>query len=99
MLFIHIIFYASIDKIRKTYESNKNLLFPTSNRRTLAVRFLSDDGSKATPVGDFPADMLKVTIDIQLSLIMKIIHLLFENGCFPDDLKLEEVSPTFKTKQ
>ena len=99
MLFIHIIFYPSIDKIRKTYESNKNLFFQTSNRRTLAARFLSDDGSKATPVGDIPADMLKVTPDIQPSLIMKIIHLLFENRCFPDDLKLEEVSPIFKKKQ
>ena len=40
--------------------------------------------------------MLQVTLDIHLSLIMKIINLSFENGCFPDDLKLAEVSPIFK---
>ena len=33
---------------------------------------LSIDGSKATPVGDIPADMFKVTLDIHFSLITKI---------------------------
>ena len=47
-------------------------------------------------MGDIPADMLKVTLDIHLSLITKIINLLLENGCFPEDLKLAEVSPIFK---
>ena len=47
-------------------------------------------------MGDIPADMLKVTLDIHLSLITKIINLSFENGCFPDDLKLAEVGPIFK---
>ena len=40
--------------------------------------------------------MWKVTLDIHLSLITKIINLSFENGSFPDDLKLVEVSPIFK---
>ena len=40
--------------------------------------------------------MWKVTLDIYLSLITKIISLSFENGSFPDDLKLLEVSPIFK---
>ena len=40
--------------------------------------------------------MLKVTLDIHLSLITKIINLSFENACFLDDLKLAEVSPIFK---
>ena len=57
---------------------------------------LSIDGSKATPVGDMPADMVKITPDIHLPLITKFINLSFENGCFPDDLKLAEVAPIFK---
>ena len=40
--------------------------------------------------------MLKVTLDIHLPLITKFINLSFENGCFPDDLKLSEVGPIFK---
>ena len=47
-------------------------------------------------MGDIPVDMLKVTLYIHLSLITKIINLSFENGCFPDDLKLAEVGPIFK---
>ena len=40
--------------------------------------------------------MLKVTLDIDLLVIMKIINLSFEMGCFPDDLKLGYVSPILK---
>ena len=47
-------------------------------------------------MGDITADMLKVTLDIHLSLITQIINLSFENGCFPDNLKLAEVSPICK---
>ena len=47
-------------------------------------------------MGDIPADMLKVTLDIHLTRYTKIINLPFENGCFPDDLKLAEVGPIFK---
>ena len=54
------------------------------------------DGSKATPVGDIPVDILKYTVDIHLPFITKIINVSFENGHFPDELKLAEVSPIFK---
>ena len=85
------IFHPSIDKIRKTYESNKNLSFQQVTKEHVQQVILSIDGFKATP-----ADMLKVTLDIiHLSLITKISNLSFENGCFPGDLKLAEVSPNF----
>ena len=60
---------------------------------------LSLNGSKATPVGDIPADMLKSTVDIHLSFITKIINFSFENDCFSDEQKLAEVSPIFKKKK
>ena len=47
-------------------------------------------------MGDIPADILKVTLNIHLSPITKIIKLSFENGCFLDDLKLAEVSSVLK---
>ena len=90
------IFHPSIDKITKTYESDKKFSFQQVTEEHVRQVILSIDGSKATLVGDIPADMLKVTLDIHLSLITKIINLSFENGCFPDDLKLAEVSPIFK---
>ena len=81
------------DKIIKTYESNKKFSFQQVTEGDVRQVILSIDGSKATPVGDIPANMLKVTLDIHLSGITKIINLSFENVCFPDDLKLTKVSP------
>ena len=60
---------------------------------------ISLDGSKATPVGDIPADMLKSTVDIHLPFITKTIYLSFENDCFSDKQKLAEVSSIFKKKK
>ena len=54
------------------------------------------DGSKATPVGDIPTDMLKQTIDIHLPIKTQIINMSIDNNCYPDDLQLAEVSPVFK---
>ena len=54
------------------------------------------DGSKATPVGDIPAEMLKSTTDVHVSLLTKIINSSIRNGCFPDELKAAEVAPIFK---
>ena len=54
------------------------------------------DGAKSTPVGDILAGILKSTIDIHASILTKIINLSLRNGCFPDDLKVAEVSPIFK---
>ena len=35
-------------------------------------------------------------MDIHLPFITKIINVSYENTCFPDELKLAEVSPIFK---
>ena len=52
--------------------------------------------SGRAPVGDIPADILNITLEIHYSLITKTVNLSFETTCFPDDLKLAEVSPIFK---
>ena len=57
---------------------------------------LSLDGSQATPVGDIHAHMLKSMVDKHLLFITKIIIFSFENGRFPDERKLVEVSPILK---
>ena len=58
---------------------------------------LNLDGSIATSVGDSPVNMLKSAVDIHVPFITKIINFSFEKGCFPDELKLAEVSPIFKS--
>ena len=57
---------------------------------------LNIDGSKATPVVDIPADILKSTLDIHLPSSTKIINYSLENGCFLNEIILAEVSPIFK---
>ena len=73
----------------------KNFSFQPVPEDLVREIILSLDASKATPVGDIPADILKSTVDIHLPFITKIINVSFKNGRFPDELKLE-VSPIFK---
>ena len=47
-------------------------------------------------MGQISAGMLRVILDINLSLVTKIISLPFEKGCFLEDLKLAEVNAIFK---
>ena len=54
------------------------------------------DGSKATPIGDISVYILKSTVDIHLPFIANTINLSIERGCFPEELKLAEVSSIFK---
>ena len=56
------------------------------------------DGSKATPVGDIPADIVKQTNHIHLPIMNQIINMSVGNDCYLDDLKLAEVIPVFKKK-
>ena len=59
---------------------------------------LNLDGSKSIPVGDILTDMLKQTIDIHLPIMTQIINMSIDNNCYPNNLKLAEVSPVFKKK-
>ena len=42
--------------------------------------------------------MLKQTIDIHLPIITQITNMSTDNNCYPNDLKLAEVSSVFKKK-
>ena len=91
-------FYShfSTERIRRTIKTNEKFSFQPVPEDLVREIILSLDGSKATPVGDIPADILKSTVNIHLPFITKIINVSFENGRFPDELKLAEVSPIFK---
>ena len=54
------------------------------------------DGSTATPEDDIPEEIFKSTIDVDVSLLTKIIGSSFQNRYFPDKLKAVEVTPIFK---
>ena len=88
--------HPSIERIRRTIKANEKFSFQPVPEDLVHESILSLDGSKVTPVGDIPADILKSTVDMHLPFITKIINISFENGCFSDELKLAEVSPIFK---
>ena len=85
-----------LKKLREPLKLTKNISFKPVPEDLVHEINLSLDSSKTIPVGDIPADMLKSAVDIHLLFVTKIISYSFENGCFPDELKLAEVSPIFK---
>ena len=87
--------HPSIKRIRGTVKTNEKFSFQPVPEDLSKVIF-NLDGSKPSPVGDIPADMLKSTVHMHLPFITKIINFSFENFCFPDELKLAEVSSIFK---
>ena len=58
--------HPSIERIRKTVKTNEKFSFQPVPEDLVRKIILSLGGSKATPVGDISADMLKSTVDIFL---------------------------------
>ena len=100
---------ASVYNINKKFQDRQSIL---KNKKTCNVTDLfyfheisedeirkeisKLDGSKATPVGNILAEMLKSTTDIHVSLLTKVISSSIRTGCFPDEFKAAEVTPIFK---
>ena len=87
--------HQSILKIRKAFNVTDLFSFPEITKDKIRKEISKPDGFKATPVGDIPAEMLKSTIDVHVSLLTKIINSSMRNGCIPDELKAAEVTPIF----
>ena len=88
----------SIEKIKKAIKTTEKFSFHNVKDDEVQKIIMNLDGSKATPVGDIPTDMLKQAIDIHLLIMTQIINMSIDNNCYPEDLKLAEVSPVFKKK-
>ena len=88
----------SIEKIKKAIKTTEKFSFHNVKDDEVQKIIMNLDGSKATPVGDIPTDMLKQAIDIHLLIKTQIIIMSIDNNCYPEDLKLAEVSPVFKKK-
>ena len=90
--------HSSIEKIKKAINTTEKFSFHDVKDEVVRKINMNPDGSKATTVGDIPTDMLKQAIDIHLPIMTQIINMSIDNNCYPDDLKLAEVSPVFKRK-
>ena len=54
------------------------------------------DEKNANLTGDIPAGILKGCVDSYIPILTKILNTSLERGCFPNQLKLAEVTPVFK---
>ena len=89
--------HPSIEGFRRTVKTNEKFSFQPVPEDLVREINLNLDGSKVTSVEDIAADILKSTVDIPPPFLTKIINYCFENGCFPDELKLAEVRLFSKT--
>ena len=78
--------------------TNKKLSFQFVTEDQVREELMIIDGSKATPIGDISVDILQSAVDTQLLFITNSISLSIKKGCFPEELKIAEVSPIFKKK-
>ena len=83
-------------KIQEAFNTPDKFSFREVSENEVLQEIVRFDSTKLNPVGDISAGMLKSTIAIHPSILTKIINLSLRNGCFPDELKAAEVSPTFK---
>ena len=90
--------HPSIEKIKKTFNTTEKFSFRNVKNDELRKIITNLDGSQCTPAGDIPTDTLKQTTDIHLPIMTQIINMSIDNNCYPDHLKLAEVSPAFKQK-
>ena len=88
--------HPSIEKIKKAINTTEKFSFRNVKDDEVRKFIMNLDGSKATPAGNIPTDMLKQTIDIHLPIMTQIINMSIDKNCYPDDLKLLEVNPVFK---
>ena len=85
-------------KIKKALNAADLFSFHEITQDEIRKKISKLDGSKASPVGDILAEMLKSTIDTYVSYLTKIFNSSIRNGSFPDKLKAAEVTKIFRKK-
>ena len=64
----------------------------TKNVRSKTKYHFYMDGKRENLTGDISADILNGCVDSYISVLTKILNASLERGCFPNQLKLAEVS-------
>ena len=88
--------HQSILKTQEAFNTLDTFSFHEVSEDEVRQEILRLDGTKSTPVGDIPAEMLESIIDINASILTETINLSLRNGCFSDYLKAAEDSPIFE---
>ena len=78
--------HSSILKVQETSNLPDKFSFHEISEDDVRQEILRLDGIKSTQVEDFPLGMLRPIIDINASMLTKIINLSLKYGCFQDVL-------------
>ena len=78
--------------------TDKKFSFKFETEDLVREEILNLHGSKVTPIGDITVDIVKPTVNIHLTFITSSMNFSSVKGCFPEKLKLAEVSPIFTKK-
>ena len=87
-------FYKDHLSINKICRYHFDLANVSENDVEKVIKNLPND--KANLYGDIPTKILKLSLESYLPELTKIINDCFQNGNFPNELKLDEVLPIFK---
>ena len=90
--------HQSIEKSKKAINATENFSFCNIKDNEVQKFIMNLYDSLANRVGDIPTGMLQQIVDIDLPVMTQIINMSINNNCYPDDLKLAEVSPVFNKK-
>ena len=82
--------------MKNFYSKSSTLNFWNVSVGEVREDLLNLSSTKASKNDDIPAKILKKSVDIYIKEITFIINDCIENGIFPDNLKLANVSPIFK---
>ena len=80
--------HPSVQEISQTFMTNKKFSFEFVTEDHVREETMNLDGSKATPIGDISADILKSNVNILLPFITNSINLSIKKGCFLKNLTL-----------
>ena len=78
--------HSSILKVQETSNLPDKFSFHEISEDDVQQEILRLDGIKSTQVEDFPLGMLRPIIDINASMLTKIINSSLKYGCFQDVL-------------
>ena len=89
--------HESVQSIKlENFHSKCCLKFNSVSELDAKEDILNLSSEKATRKGDIPAKILKNSINAYLSELTILINNCLKKGVFPDDLKLADITPTFK---
>ena len=88
-------FHPSILKIKeKVILSTFNFIEPSLDEVEKEIKALNP--KKANTFNNIPTKILKQNVDICCPVLYKLVVEAFQTGVFPDELKLADITPTYK---